>query len=241
MRARVRADDRRVGESALSTGSDVLALVRLVRPFLLAVMKVQRLAGQGAPAPADVDRELRKLLDQVLAECVNHGASEPQQDHLRFALVVFADEKMQGEPGPLGAYWVKHQWAWDMFGHARGGEVFYERLSALRQQPEELAIVAVYLTCLRLGFYGILGDKEAFRRMQLIEDLEEAVDIEPDGDSWLLSPRGERPEERAYDIRRSRWLFALVIACAVASGAVCLGLWSVLEMQGQDILRGMQR
>lgn len=214
------------------------ALVGVVRPFLLAVMKVQRLGDAKGVDPSQVDRYLRVRLAEALEDLARRGLSEEERDDLRFALVVFVDEKMQDHAGGLEAYWSAHPWGIEMLGHARGGELFYERLARLRAEPERRAVLAVYHVCMHLGFYGAYRGPDEYRREEILDELRCLLDAGLDGEDAPLSPRASRPYEKEYDQKRNLWLSALVLAYALLSALVLVGLWAVVDMAATDLVEG---
>jgi type IV/VI secretion system ImpK/VasF family protein len=212
-------------------------VVRTVRPFLLGVMRVQRLGDARGVDASAADRQLRALLGRTVDGLARFDLTQQDVEDIKFALVVFTDEKLQDNAGNIEAYWTKRPWAREQFGHARGGELFYTKLAEVRGGFGRLPVLAVYHVCLRLGFFGAYRGPEEHKREELVEDIEKHLSADLAVREAPLSPRAARPYEEEFDKKRNTWLAALVVAAAVVSGLVMLGLWAVVDMQAHDLVK----
>lgn len=88
-----------------------------------------------------------------------HGFSKEATDQARYAIVALLDEVVLASRGPLREEWLRRPLAAELFQEFNAGEEFYKRLEAMgrggRLDPQTLAQLEVYATCLSLGFKGM--------------------------------------------------------------------------------------
>lgn len=189
-----------------------------VRPFLVSVVRLHQADAASRPEPATVHERVRALLDETIQGVGKLDLDPEDVEAVRYALVAFADEMMQAEPGPLRDHWQQHLLQLSLFGETRAGEGFYRRLEALRADGARLPALHVYYLCLLFGFRGMYI-KQPMEREHLVDATRRALvegslhDPRPP-----LAPRGARPDEPAADRQRNRLVQWLAV------GALAMGL-----------------
>ncbi len=94
------------------------------------------------------------------------GYSPEDVRDAEFATVAFLDEVVLSLPdlanGSARAEWKRQTLAVELYGEARAGEVFFDKLESQltgrRDSPHVADVLEVYLLCLLLGFEGRYGD-----------------------------------------------------------------------------------
>jgi type VI secretion system protein ImpK len=94
------------------------------------------------------------------------GYSPEDVREAEFATVAFLDEVVLSLPDSTGGFgraeWKRQTLAVELYGEARAGEVFFDKLDSLltgrRDSPHVADVLEVYLLCLLLGFEGRYAD-----------------------------------------------------------------------------------
>ncbi|HLA63191.1 MAG TPA: DotU family type IV/VI secretion system protein, partial [Rhodothermales bacterium] len=122
----------------------------------------------------------------------NGGVLEDVRD-AEFALVALIDEAVMSSQWEGREQWAARPLQLERYERFDAGEVFFERLDALRGRPDGAEVLEVYFLCLTLGFKGRyqFASPEELRR--LIEEVQ----------SELLGRRDELPPLAPHGLPRS--------------------------------------
>src|SRR5262245_53887150 len=130
-----------------------IELIAAVRPFLIYVLELNALPDAKRPAPESARAQLNRAMESSFRKIEAFGLSSVSVRAVRYALVAFADEFMQLEPGRYQDYWSRHTFQAEQFDEALAGVHFFDRLAELRREADD-RVSAVYYLCLLLGFRG---------------------------------------------------------------------------------------
>ncbi len=103
-----------------------------------------------------VHERFLELVEQGRRCCNGHGYTPHQREEALFAVVVWIDEFRLCEAEHSGPQWFHYELQRALFNTSNGGDEFYEHLSRISPEDNELRDVFIY--CLSLGFRGRFFD-----------------------------------------------------------------------------------
>ena len=121
------------------------------------ILRLSSLQGQAAPNQQAFRNSIREALKTAMESARALGYSSEMIQSSFFAVDAHLDESVLKLQSSAFAEWAKRPMQEEMFGHARAGEVFFEKLSALlarQDSPETADCLEVYCLCMLLGFKG---------------------------------------------------------------------------------------
>ncbi len=99
-----------------------------------------------------------------------HGFSKEAVDQAKYAVVALIDEVVLASRWPMREEWLRRPLAAELFSEFNAGEEFFKRLESLgrggRLDPQALATLEVFATCLSLGFKGMHIDASGAERLR---------------------------------------------------------------------------
>ena len=190
------AEISEISEASQQQAPAVRRLDRLALLYegILTVAERVHTGRQQLQDPEEFRLRMKKTLDQVAATATRRGYSRRSVEEATFAVVSFLDEAILMAPD-VGADWVGRSLGEEFFGQRSAGEVFFQRLDALRthRDSQDLAeVLEVYELCLLLGYEGKYAGGARGELQQLMANLRERIerivgkepefspDIEPD-------------------------------------------------------------
>lgn len=231
-RGKSKAKVARAREDAIGTEG----INAVVRPFLSTIVELQQLGQERRPPAEIAHRQVRDFLEETMRQAAELGMQPEDQQDLRFALVAFADEMMQLEPGRFQEFWNSHLLQEAYFGESLAGEAFYDRIAEVRTDSRRHDVLLVYYLCMLFGYRGKFRASGGMAFENLLDDvrgdLEGSMGID---DKPELAPFGARPDEAAVDGRRNLLLQSLAITLAVLSVLLYVGLWLVIDDEAADV------
>jgi type VI secretion system protein ImpK len=166
------------------------------QPLITPVISLLRCIHQ-TPKSTPLDASLlKRAFHEAFASMTECGPElgwrEVDVHEAAYALVALSDETIIERGGALSAQWMREQLQLTFFGQATLGEGFFQRLEALRREPDRGHVLLVYWLAMELGFRGAY----ALRGERALRELREAVrrDLEGQG---LLEPRALAPDVAA--------------------------------------------
>jgi len=184
-----------------------------VQPLIAPVITLLRCFHQ-TPNSTPLDpNTLKRTCHEAFAAMTTRGAElgwrEADVHEAVYALVALVDEAIIERGGVLAAQWMREQLQLTFFGQATLGETFFQRLEALRREPERAHILFVYWLAMELGFRGVY----ALRGERPLRELRDSVkrDLERAGllDPCVLAPDVAAPIEPPKRRGPERFLLAL--------------------------------
>jgi type IV/VI secretion system ImpK/VasF family protein len=144
-----------------------MKLLELTEPLFQCICRLNRMARMAASIDYDTARaEIVELLARMAERSTQDHRLAEQYERVEPALVYFVDSIIAESKLPFAAEWHAHRLAFER-GELAGDEVFFILLEeTLEEKGDEAAErLAVYYTCLGLGFRGWLaGQPEKLRR-----------------------------------------------------------------------------
>lgn len=202
-----------------------------------ALEPIQRREAVSVPMPELVHQQLCTYIDQCTRTAQKHGLPPQDVEDIRYALVALADEVVLNKSDALRDFWVPRMLQLRYFNENVAGEMFFERLEALRRDPSRVDALKVYYLCLLFGFRGKYrvrgGEVEMLDLTEAVR--EQLVRSKAVPSEITLSAAGLRPYEPAADGRRNQLLIWLALGAAVSSVLLYLGLRLSL-LRGADRL-----
>lgn len=180
------------------------------------------------------------LLDRAAAAARQLGYTGGYADEARFAVVSLFDEVVHHSDDPSRSRWAARSLADELFSESLAGEVFFDRLDALRKRRDsaELAdVLEVYHLCLLLGFRGKYPSSEAADLARIRDELRHRID-HVRGNQAALAPEGCIPGNddagpRA-DSLTSRMRYA-AYSCAAGTTLVFILGWLRLGWRSDSV------
>ena len=159
--------------------------LELCEPLFQYVCKLNRMGRSGAgAAEATVRADIIGLLQDIQQKSGSDARVAAEMKQLELPLVFFVDSVIAESELPFAASWNQHRLAYDRFNELAGDEKFFDLLEQTLQDssPEASERLAVYYTCLGLGFTGIYkGQPEYLRKtmMSIAPRIRNLMDTDP--------------------------------------------------------------
>ena len=151
--------------------------------------------GNAPAGKGEFNRQIDHFLDNYEKMSLNFSKPRDLIGHSQYALCALLDEIMLASDFSLRDEWTRTPLQLRLFGDHLAGEIFFDRLRALRAEPEKnIEALEVFHTCLLLGFQGkyLLDGQEKLDYLvrQLGQDIRrirgEKTDFAP---NWKLPHR----------------------------------------------------
>jgi type VI secretion system protein ImpK len=181
-------------------------------------------------SPELIHQQFCTYIDQCARLGTKLGLVQQDVDEIRYALVALVDETVLSRTDALREFWMPRVLQLKYFGENVAGEMFFERLAALRRDPTRAPALKVYYLCLLFGFRGKYRVRGGELELLDIQDSlrNELIRSKLIPNEVALSPSGARPYEPSADRRRNWLLVALAIAAAASS--MLLYVWLRLSL-----------
>lgn len=166
-------------------------LLDLCEPLFQAVCRLNRMARKGSSTDyATARSEIVALFEQIEAKArADHGLAE-QYRKVELPLIFFVDSLIAESTLPLANEWNRHRLAYER-NELAGDEKFFDLLDETLRETREGADerLAVFYTCLGLGFTGWYAGQPEYLRKKMLElyprvktfvDADETALITPD-------------------------------------------------------------
>jgi len=199
-------------------------------------MELVQLGADRRPPAEIAHRQVREILEGAIADVSKLELEAEDVQDVRYALVAFADEMLQLEPGRFQEFWNSHLLQEEYFGRSLAGEKFYERLADVRADARRRDVLLVYYLCMVFGYRGKYRGSGGMAFENLLDDV--CADLRTATGSVSardLAPLGERPDEPEVNGRRNLLLQAFAVSVAVMAVILYAGLWLVIDDEATDI------
>lgn len=121
-------------------------------------------------------------LEQAVQEAEHHDFSDFERDQAFFAVVVWLDETVLCSTLPFAQNWRSDLLQRRYFQTAIGGEMFFARLSHLKE--EHLQARQVFLFCLQHGFHGKYSTGQEQPAMSALIDSQRSLCLPQEWQTW---------------------------------------------------------
>ncbi|QXD13866.1 type IVB secretion system protein IcmH/DotU [Rhodocaloribacter litoris] len=199
---------------------------RLAEIYAPCFTLILQLRGSREFGDADVlRRRIKDLFDQAEREAMRAGISGEEIRNARFALVAFIDETVLSSDWSQKDRWVARPLQLELYERYDAGEVFFDRLQELLQQPGVHAeVLEVYYLCMTLGFKGRYQLHEQERLRILIEECFAALNRAPGMQAAQLAPHGRPRGQVAAEVRSKIPAWAIAAAAAGLALLIYIGM-----------------
>lgn len=179
---------------------------------------------------AEFNDKLDPFLGQFERNARNFGKSPEAITQSKFAFCALIDEIILSSSFELRDEWERMPLQLRLFGEHLAGESFFNRLEALRLDPNKnLELLEVFYTCLLLGFQGkyLLEGKEKldYLKQKLAQEIQQAR-----GGKAEFAPNWRLPQRFQAYLRHELpiWLYLALLAVV---GIVIYGSYRLLLSQ----------
>lgn len=201
-----------------------MTLLELCEPLFQYVCRLNRMSRKGTSVDqGQVRAELKAIFADLKAKADANGATAVQYEKMELPLLFFADFMIRESRLPYATVWKD-------LAHERkemaGYEKFFELLDETLADPSEgaTARLAVYYSCIGLGFTGIyIGQPDVLRRKMLEISNRLRGQVETDRNAKVTPEAYEGVDTRNLTEPPSRPLLMWVVALVVMGLAVVGG------------------
>jgi len=163
-------------------------LIELCEPLFNYVCRLNRLARSGQPADFDIVRtDIKELLAKATAASHESPALTDQYKKVELSLIFFIDSVIAESSLPFTANWNQRRLAYER-NELSGDEKFFDILdeNLTQQGPESDERLAVFYTCIGLGFTGWYQAQPEYLRKKMRQIAQRITDfVEPDEQSYI--------------------------------------------------------
>jgi len=167
-----------------------MTLIELCEPLFNYVCRLNRLARSGQPADFDIVRaDIKELLAKAAEGSHESPALTDQFKKVELSLIFFVDSVIAESPLPFTANWNQRRLAYER-NELSGDEKFFDILdeNLAQQGPEANERLAIFYTCIGLGFTGWYQTQPEYLRKKMRQVALRITDyVEPDEQS-LITP-----------------------------------------------------
>lgn len=168
-------------ETLEAEGSEVRKLDRLALLYegILTVIERVHTGRQRIEMPEEFRTRMKQALGEVASTAARRGYSTKDVEESSFAVVAFLDEAVLTAPDTNAAEWVGKHLAEELYDQRSAGEIFFQRLEALRanRDSQDLAeVLEVYYLCLLLGYEGKFAGGSRGELLQIMANLRDRIE-----------------------------------------------------------------
>lgn len=162
-----------------------MTLLELCEPLFLYMCRLNRSARKGGTHEYNrVRSEVDAIFDQMKARAATEPRLVGQYPKIERVLIFFVDSMVSESKLPFAREWHRNRKAFDL-DELAGDDRFWELLDETLQEstPEATERLAVFYTCIGLGFTGFYAGQPEYLRtkmMQIAARLQHVVDTDID-------------------------------------------------------------
>lgn len=165
------------------------------------------------------------LLRRTERDALRAGYQREELDDVQFAIVAFIDETILSSNWQEKDQWLAKPLQLELYDRYDAGEAFFERLSALRDEPADWAdVLEVYYLCMALGFKGRYLVHEQEKLRHLIEETHGHLNRVHGRRPSDLSPHGLPGDQVATEVRSKLPPWAIAVAAFALALIVYVGM-----------------
>jgi len=148
-----------------------MTLLELCEPLFLYICRLNRSARKGGAVQYD---QVRAEVEAIFKQMHERAAAEPrlitQYEKIERPLTFFVDSIIAESDLPFAKEWHRNRRAYD-FGELAGDDRFWELLDETLEDrsPEATERLAVFYTCIGLGFTGFYAGQSEYLRNKMLQ------------------------------------------------------------------------
>lgn len=169
-----------------------MTLLELCDPLFKYVCFLNRSERKGASIdPAQVDSDLETILSEIKAKAAGQANVADQFEKVEMDLIFFVDNVIATVPTVLGEHWNAQRLAYKR-DRVAGDDDFCIDLDQTLAEPESVSSnerLAVFYTCLGLGFTGGMMYDPATRRQKMAQMARRVLKVMKEEDRTRITPQ----------------------------------------------------
>ncbi|MAY74360.1 MAG: hypothetical protein CMJ31_06470 [Phycisphaerae bacterium] len=149
-----------------------MRLVELCEPLFQYVCRLNRSARKGAGIePASVRADVKQILADMRATAASNPGLTSNYEKIELPLIYFVDQMIEESHLAFARDWAQQRLQTEMKGKTGGDEDFFDLLDETLKDQSEAATerLAVFYTCLGLGFTGFYQGQPEYLRTKMKE------------------------------------------------------------------------
>ena len=191
--------------------------------------------------PDSLRRRIKGLLDDAEREALRVGASPADIRSAKFALVAFIDETILSSDWSHKEDWASTPLQLELYDQYDAGEVFFDRLECLREEPgARVEVLEVYYLCMTLGFKGKYQIHGQERLRELIENTYEDLQRQPGMGGKELAPHGAPRGQVAQEMRSKLPTWVIAAAAALIGLLIYTGMYFYASSAADETAQEIQ-
>lgn len=185
--------------------------------------------------PESLRQRTKELLDDAEREALRTGVSPSDIQKAKFAIVAFIDETVLSSDWSQKESWASTPLQLELYDQYDAGEVFFDRLEALRENPRSNAdALEVYYLCMTLGFKGQYQIHGQERLREIIEETYEELRHLPGTGGKDLAPHGAPRGQVAEEVKSKLPTWVIAAAAALLGLLIYSGMYFYLSDAADD-------
>lgn len=214
-------------------------LAETFAPCFTLILKLR--AGNEFGDPDTLRRRTKELLDDAEREALRTGVSPEQIRTAKFALVAFIDETVLSSDWSQKETWASTPLQLELYDQYDAGEVFFDRLEQLRENPKANAeALEIYYLCMTLGFKGKYQIHGQERLREIIEQTYEDLRRLPDLAGKDLAPHGAPRGQVAEEVKSKLPAWVIAAAAALLGLLIYTGMLLYIDDAAHDTANSIQ-
>lgn len=185
--------------------------------------------------PETLRRRTKELLDDAERDALQTGVSPDAIRTAKFALVAFIDETILSSDWPRKEDWASTPLQLELYDQYDAGEVFFDRLDQLRENPRANAeALEIYYLCMALGFKGQYQIHGQEQLREIIENTYEDLRRLPDIQGKDLAPHGAPRGQVAQEVKSKLPTWVVAAAAAIIGLLIYVGMSLYISDAAED-------
>lgn len=208
-------------------------LAEIFAPCFTLILKLR--ASDEFGDPDALRRRTKELLDDAEREALRTGVSPDDIRMAKFALVAFIDETVLSSDWSRKEAWASTPLQLELYDQYDAGEVFFDRLEQLRENPRANAeALEVYYLCMTLGFKGQYQIHGQERLREIIETTYEDIRHLPGMGGKDLAPHGAPRGQVAQEVKSKLPTWVIAAAAALIGLLIYTGMYLYISDAADD-------
>lgn len=175
--------------------------------------------------PEALRRRTKELLDDAERAALQTGVAPDTIRTAKFALVAFIDETILSSEWRHKEEWASTPLQLELYDQYDAGEVFFDRLAQLRENPRANAeAMEIYYLCMALGFKGQYQIHGQEKLREIIENTYEDLRHLPGMEGKDLAPHGTPRGQVAEEVKSKLPTWVIVATAALIGLLIYAGM-----------------
>lgn len=214
-------------------------LAEIFAPCFTLILNLRSTDQFGDPEP--LRRRTKELLDEAEREALQTGVAPDTIRAAKFALVAFIDETILSSDWPHKEEWASTPLQLELYDQYDAGEVFFDRLDRLRENPRANAeALEIYYLCMALGFKGQYQIHGQEKLREIIENTYDDLRQLPGMQGKDLAPHGAPRGQVAEEVKSKLPSWVIAVAAALIGLLIYAGMSLYISDAAQETAASIQ-